>query len=48
MQKGKRFSKEVLEIAEKRRETKGKEEKERHTHMNAKFQTIARRDRKPS
>ena len=42
------LSEEAIQIAEKRREMKGKEEKERHTHMNAKFQTIARRDRKPS
>ena len=48
MQKGKRFSKEVLEIAEKRRDARGKEEKERYTHSNAEFQGIARRDKKPS
>ena len=30
----------------KRREAKGKEEKERYTHLNAEFQTIARRDKK--
>ena len=36
---------EALQIAEKRREAKGKGEKERHTHLNAKeFQRIARRD----
>ena len=33
-------------IAEKRREAKGKGEKERHTHLNAEFQKIARRDKK--
>ena len=33
-------------IAEKRRETKGKGEKERYTHLNAEFQRIARRDKK--
>ena len=37
---------EVLQIAEKRREAKGKGEKEKHTHMNAHFQRIARRDKK--
>ena len=36
----------ALQIAEKRRETKGKEEKERYTHLNAEFQRIARRDKK--
>ena len=46
MQKGKRFSKEVLEIAEKRREVKGKGKKERYTHLNAEFKRIARRDKK--
>ena len=35
----------TLQIAEKRREAKGKGEKERHTHLNAGFQRIARRDR---
>ena len=33
-------------MAEKRRESKGKEEKERYTHLNAEFQRIARRDKK--
>ena len=37
---------EALEIAEKRREAKGKGEKERYTHLNAEFQKIARRDKK--
>ena len=37
---------EVLQIAKKRREDKGKEEKERYTHLNAEFQRIARRDKK--
>ena len=37
---------EVLQIAEKRREVKGKGEKERYTHLNAEFQRIARRDKK--
>ena len=40
------MSEEALQIAEKRREAKGKGEKERYTHLNAEFQTIARRDRK--
>ena len=40
------MSEEVLHIAEKRRETKGKEEKERYIHLNAEFQRIARRDKK--
>ena len=37
---------EALQIAEKRREAKGKGEKERYTHWNAEFQRIARRDKK--
>ena len=37
---------EALQIAEKRREAKGKGEEERYTHLNAEFQRIARRDRK--
>ena len=37
---------EALQIAEKRRENKGKGEKERYTHLNAGFQRIARRDKK--
>ena len=40
------FSEETLQIAEKRRETKGRGEKERYTHLNAEIQRIARRDRK--
>ena len=40
------MSEEALQITEKRREVKGKEEKERYTHLNAEFQTIARRDKK--
>ena len=39
---------EALKIAEKRREAKGKGEKERYTHLNAEFQRIARGDKKPS
>ena len=35
-----------LQIAEKRREAKGKGEKERYTHFNAEFQRTARRDKK--
>ena len=46
MQKGKWLSKEVLQIAEKRKDAKGKGEKERYTHLNAEFQRIARRDKK--
>ena len=44
--KAKWFSEESLQIAVKRREAKGKGEKERYTHLNAEFQTIARRDKK--
>ena len=48
MQKGKkkRLSEEALQIAVKRREVKGKQEKERYIHLNAEFQRIARRDKK--
>ena len=46
MQKAKRLSEEALQIAVKRREVKGKGEKERYTHLNAEFQRIARRDKK--
>ena len=46
MQKGKTLSEEALQIAEKRREAKGKGEKERYTYLNAEFQRIARRDKK--
>ena len=46
MQKGKWLSEEVLQIAEKRRESKGKGEKERYIHLNAEFQRIVRRDKK--
>ena len=35
---------EALQIAEKRREAKGKGEKERYTHLNAEFQRVTRRD----
>ena len=41
------LSEEVLQIAVKRREVKSKGEKERYTHLNAQFQRIARRDKKP-
>ena len=44
--KAKWLSEEVLQIAEKRREAKGKGEKKRNTHLNAEFQGIARRDKK--
>ena len=43
--KAKRLSEEALQIAEKRREVKGKREKERYTHLNVEFQRIARRDK---
>ena len=46
MQKAKWLFQEGLHIAEKRREAKGKGEKERYTHLNAEFQRIARRDKK--
>ena len=45
-QKAKWLSEEALQIAEKRREVKGKGEKERYTNLNAEFQRIARRDKK--
>ena len=44
--KAKWLSEEDLQIAKKRREPKGKGEKERYTQLNAKFQRIARRDKK--
>ena len=44
--KAKWFSVEAIQIAEKRREGKGKVEKKRYTHLNAEFQGIARRDKK--
>ena len=40
------MSEEALQIGEKRREVKGKGEKERYTHLNAEFQRIARRHKK--
>ena len=46
--KAKWLSEEALQIAVKRREVKGKGEKERYTHLNAEFQRIARRDKKVS
>ena len=36
----------ALQIAEKRKETKGKGKKERYTHLNAEFQRITRKDKK--
>ena len=42
------FSEEALQIAVKRREVKGKGEKERYIHLNAEFQRITRRNRKTS
>ena len=44
--KAKCLPEEALRIAVKRRDAKGKEEKERYTHLNAEFQRIARRDKK--
>ena len=45
--KAKWLSEEALQIADQRREAKGKGKKERYTHLNAEFQRIARRDKKP-
>ena len=45
--KAKWLSEEILQIAVKRREAKSKGEKERYKHLNAEFQRIARRDKKP-
>ena len=45
--KAKWFSEEALQITEKRKEMKGKGEKERYIHLNAEFQRIARRNMKP-
>ena len=47
-QKAKLLSEEVLKIDVKRREVKNKGEKERYSHLNAKFQRMARKVRKPS
>ena len=44
--KAKQLSEEALQIAEKRREVKGEERKERYIHLNAEFQRIASRDKK--
>ena len=44
--KAKWLSEEALQIAEKKREAKGKGEKERYTHLNAEFQRLVRRDQK--
>ena len=46
--KAKWLSEEALQIAMKRSEGKSKGEKERYSHLNAEFQRIARRDKKPS
>ena len=46
MQKAKWLSEEALQIAEKRREVKGKGEKERYINLNSEFQRITRRDKK--
>ena len=42
------LSEETLQIAKKRKDAKGKGEKERYTHLNAEFQRITRKDKKPS
>ena len=44
--KAKWLSEEALQIAMKKREVKGNGERERYTHLNAEFQTLARRDKK--
>ena len=44
--KAKELPEEALQTAEKRKEAKGKGEKESYTHLNAEFQRIARRDKK--
>ena len=44
--KAKWLSEEAFQIAVKRRQAKGKGEKERYTHLNAEFQRLARRDKK--
>ena len=44
--KAKWLSEEALQVAEKRRDDKGKGEKERYIHLNAEFQRIVRRDKK--
>ena len=44
--KAKWFSEKALQIAVKRREAKGKGEKERYTHLNTEFQRVSRRDKK--
>ena len=46
MQKAEWLSEEALQIAEKRREAKGKGQKERYTHLNAQFQRIVGREKK--
>ena len=46
IQKTKIVVEEALQVSLKRREVKGKGKKERYTHFNAKFQRLARRDKK--
>ena len=48
MKKAKWLSEEALQIAVQKRETKSKGEKERYSHLNAEFQRISKRDKKPS
>ena len=45
-QKSQWLSEKCLPVAEKRREVKGKGEKQRYTHLNAEFERIVRRDKK--
>ena len=45
--KAKWLSEEALQIAEKRKEAKGKKERERYTQLNTEFQKISRKDKKP-
>ena len=46
MEKEKCLSEEAFQVAEKRREAKGKEEKKKQTHLYAEFKRLARRDKK--
>ena len=45
MQKKEKWSEDTLQVAEKKREAKGKGEKERYTRLNAEFERIAKRDK---
>ena len=46
MEEGKLLAEQALQIAEKRREAKGKEEREKYTQLNAEVQRTARREKK--